>query len=434
MPEINQLPYHNLKIRLIMLTLLAFIVLTALSGPVRMGLSMVGLSMLVYIPNALMILLIIWQIFSEPYERGFSALNLITIIIAATAFIVGMQFLPIVQVAMGVYVLLPFVFGIVCGPVIIANIRRVNRFVPWLWTLAISGVFINYFIVYPWEGFGYSVGSLEVEGSRQWYATGGIKRLAGFSRSSFDAAGQILIFGLLFVISLKNFYLKSLIWIASAVAIFITTCKGIFLVSIILAPIVLFRHALPQTPLRVLPIFFGVLGLSLPISTLLFTFDSQFSNPELANLTYSYFDRLNYMWPEAWKLLYENGNMFMGRGLGGIGTAQTYFESDMFNAADNLFLYWFIVFGWAVLPIVIILMLRTISIKPLEDQIQFTIYCLLLSVIVYGMLTNIVENALFGIVCGMTIRWLSSTPSTSTSAKDLSRPSPINSHIPVQPI
>jgi len=113
------------------------------------------------------------------------------------------------------------------------------------------------------------------------------------------------------------------------------------------------------------------------------------------------------MWPEAWKLLYENGNMFMGRGLGGIGTAQTYFESDMFNAADNLFLYWFIVFGWAVLPVVIILMLRTISIKPLEDQIQFTIYCLLLSVIVYGMLTNIVENALFGIVCGMTIRWLS---------------------------
>ena len=413
MPEVYQLPYHKLRLRLIMLTLLAFFVLTALSGPVRMGLSMVGLSMLVYIPNVMMIVLIGWQIFSDPHERGFSALNLIALLIPITAFVIGMQFIPTIQVAMGIYVLIPFVFGIVCGPVIISNLRHINKFVPWLWVIVSAGVAINYFVTYPWEGFGYSVGSLEVEGSRQWYATGGVKRLAGFSRSSFDAAGHIQILALLFVITLKRFITISTVWLISGAVILLTTTKGMFLVLLVLSPIVLFRKFLPQSPIRALPLFFGVLGFALPASTLMFTYDSQFSNPTLANLTYSYFDRLNYMWPEAWKLLAENGNMFMGRGIGGIGTAQTYFEPSMFNAADNLFLYWFVVFGWAALPIVILLMLRTIKIKPLEDQEQFTIYCLLLAVIVYGMLTNIVENALFGIICGILIRWLAGTPTAN---------------------
>jgi hypothetical protein len=156
-----------------------------------------------------------------------------------------------------------------------------------------------------------------------------------------------------------------------------------------------------------------MMGLALPTATLLFTFNSEFSNPTLANATFSFYDRLNYMWPEAWELLRQHGNLLLGRGIGGIGTAQTYFEESLFNAGDNIFMYWFVVFGWAALPGFALLILKTLKLRPHGSAEQMRIFCLLLATIVYGTMTNIVENAAFAIVCGMLVRWLCSTPQQS---------------------
>ena len=398
------------RVRFILIALLSYILMILFAGPMRMGLSTMGLSPLIYAPNVLILIAIVWHVLREPFENGISTLHLIALVIPLSAFLVGLLFLSPIQVAMGGYVLLPFIFGIVCGPVLLENWSLINRFVPWLWLSVSGGLLVNNYLSYPWEGFGYALGTLEVEGSREWYATGGVKRLAGFARSSFDAAGQVQILGLLLVLSLRNTLLKIIVWASTALAIVLTTSKGIFLVFIILTPTLFFSKWLPQTPLRTLPLIFGLIALLMPMSTLLFTFDSQFNDPTLANLTYSYYDRLNYMWPQGWLLLNEHGNLLLGRGLGGIGTAQTYFEPSLFNAADNIFLYWFVIFGWSLLPIIILLLLRTLRLKPLADIQQLTIFCLLLSVLVYGSMTNIVENAMFAIVCGLVLRWLFGTP------------------------
>ncbi len=142
------------------------------------------------------------------------------------------------------------------------------------------------------------------------------------------------------------------------------------------------------------------------MTTLLFVFDSPLRDPTLANATHSFYDRLNYMWPEAWALLGEHGNWLLGRGVGGIGTAQTYFEPALFNAGDNLFMYWFVVFGWVALPGFLLLLSRSLRVRPHQTVADMQFYCLLLATLVYGVMTNIVENAVSALFCGLLVRWL----------------------------
>ena len=408
-------PNHiGVRDRFVLLSALAFVCMTMLAGPLRMFLSQAGLSPLIYVPNLMLLSSTGWQILAEPRERGFTAMHLIALLIPAYALCIGLQFLPPVQSAMGAYVLLPFWFGLACGTVLLAHWRSIAPFIPVFWLIAVSGVLLNQVVEYPWEGFGYNVGNLDVEGSRQWYATGGGKRLAGFSRSSFDAATQVQLIGILMALQTRNPLLRTLCWVVTIAAIVPTNSKGILMVSVVLTPIVILRTLIPQTLLRGLPAFFGALGLAMPTSTLMFSFNSPLKDPTLANATYSFYDRLNYMWPEAWELLIERGHMLLGRGIGGIGTAQTYFESTVFNAGDNIFMYWFVVFGWVALPGFLLLLLRSLRLKPFRSDTELRVYCLLLALLVYGAMTNIVENAIFALIAGIVVRWLASTPRHSS--------------------
>jgi hypothetical protein len=406
--------------RFVLLAALSYVLMTVLAGPLRMYLSFADLAPLIYLPNFLLSLAIGWQLLADSCEQGFTPMKLIAVVIPFFALMVGLQFTSAVQAATGMYVLLPFWFGLVCGPVLLDRWRAVGRIVPLLWLVVVTGVLANQVFEYPWEGFGYNLGELDVEGSRQWYAQGGVKRLAGFARASFDAAVQVQIAGILLVLQTRGWFLRLLVWALTFAAIIPTNSKGILLVAVVLTPIVLLRRALPESPLRVLPIFFGSIGLALPISTLLFTFNSPLRDPALANATFSLYDRLNDMWPAAWDLLREQGQILMGRGIGGVGTAQTYFEPDLFNAGDNLFMYWFVVFGWLALPGFLLVLARSLRLRPHRDAVEMRIYCLLLAILVYGAMANIVENALSALACGLVVRCVCTTPTARRSRAPVS--------------
>ena len=392
----------------------AFITVTLLAGPLRMYLSLAGLLPLIYIPNLLLALAIFWQVVAEVRERGFTATRLVALVIPCYALGLALQFVSPVQAAMGFYVLLPFLYGIACGRVLLEYWCTVGRVLPLFWLLVVAGVLANLAVDYPWEGFGYRLGSLEVEGSRQWYAAGGGKRLAGFARASFDAAVQIQVAGILLALQTRSTMLRLLVWLLTIAAILPTNSKGVLLAVAVVTPVLLLRRVLPERPLRALPALFGTIGVALPVATLLFVFDSPLRDPTLANATHSFYDRLNYMWPEAWALLGEHGNWLLGRGVGGIGTAQTYFEPALFNAGDNLFMYWFVVFGWVALPGFVLLLSRSLRVRPHQTVANMQFYCLLLATLVYGVMTNIVENAVSALICGLLVRWLSAQPRTTS--------------------
>ena len=392
--------------RFVLLAGLAFVAVTVLAGPLRMYLSLAGLLPLIYVPNLLLLLAIFWQLVADARERGLTETMLIALVILCYALGVALQFVAPVQAAMGFYVLLPFLYGIACGRVLLEHWHVVGRILPLFWLLVVAGVFANLAVEYPWEGFSYRLGGLEVEGSRQWYAVGGGKRLAGFARASFDAAVQIQVVGILLALQMRSTMLRVLIWLLTIAAVLPTNSKGVLLAVAVVTPVLLLRRTLPEMLLRPMPALFGAIGVALPVATLLFVFDSPLRDPTLANATHSLYDRLNYMWPDAWALLGEQGHWLLGRGIGGIGTAQTYFEPALFNAGDNLFMYWFVIFGWAALPGFVLLLLRSLRVRPHKTVADLQFYCLLLATLVYGVMTNIVENAVSALICGMLVRWL----------------------------
>ncbi len=396
--------------RFVLLAGLSYLVLEVLSAPIRMGLSMTGLSMLIYVPKGLMGLATIWILIDEPLRRGFSAQRLFVVLLLVAAFTIGLLHGNPKQALMGLWVLLPFWYGLAAAAVIFTHLDTVTRYISALWVIATAGVIINRFASLPWEGYMYSIGGLEIEGAREWWSSGGTKRLSGFARTSFDAAVQIQLTAIIAAIATPGHVKKLTLWVLTGVAITLTTSKGVMLVYLLSTPLILAYRLIPETLFRLAPVTIGLMGLALPLSTLVFDahLDTQM-NATLFNALFSFYDRLNQMWPDAWALLFNHGNPILGRGIGGIGTAQTYFEPLLANAADNIFIYWFVIFGWAALPGFLFLLARSATLRPQASAVQCTAFALFLASLVYGLTTNIVENAAFAIACGLSVRAIAST-------------------------
>jgi hypothetical protein len=94
--------------------------------------------------------------------------------------------------------------------------------------------------------------------------------------------------------------------------------------------------------------------------------------------------------------------MFLtGRGLGGIGTAQLYFELPAYNSADNVYLYLFVQFGLIVLVgFVIWLLVRIFRLNAARaDRLVPTFF--LLSLLAFGATMNVVESSPLTMSLGM---------------------------------
>ncbi len=390
---------------LALLTLLSYCFTAAITGPFRWAAGLAGLTPIVYLPQVLMLLstvvVLVWET-----RHGLLPLRAMALLVIAYAVLVGLFHTPIAQVLFGLYTLLPFWFGLVCAEVIFRHWSAIVRVSVWLWALVVMGVLLNHWIAYPWEGYGYSVGDLDIVSSREWENVGGGKRLAGFSRASFDAALQALLLGLIVVLNLRAAWLRCLVWGITFMTIYMTTSKGVYNMFAILSPVVLLGARLPASAVRWWPLALGLVALLLPMTPLFMDVNFYIRDQELANLTFSFWDRLNDMWPNAWKLLENQGNMLWGRGMGGIGTPQTYFEASRFNAADNIFVYWFVIFGWVALPGFLLLLLRSLRLNPSRHTVESAGFCLLLATLVYGITANVVESGFFAIAAGMSVRYL----------------------------
>ncbi len=388
-----------------LLALMSYCATAAITGPFRWAAGLVKLTPIIYLPQLLMLAstlaVVVWE-----SRHGLQPLRAMTLLVISYATLVGLFHTPVYQVLFGIYALLPFWFGLSCSEIIFRHWHLVMKVSIWLWLVVVSGVILNYWITFPWEGFGYSVGDLDVVSSREWENIGGGKRLAGFSRASFDAALQALLLGVIVSLSIRAIWLRLLIWSFTFLTIYLTTSKGVYNMFALLTPIVILGEKLPSSAIRWWPLGLGIIALFLPMTPLFMDVNFYIRDQELANLTFSFWDRLNDMWPNAWKLLENQGSSLWGRGLGGIGTPQTYFESNRFNAADNIFVYWFVIFGWIALPGFLLLLLRSLRLNPWRNPVEAAAYCLLLATLVYGITANVVESGFFAIAAGMAVRYL----------------------------
>lgn len=327
--------------------------------------------------------------------------------------IIGLFYINnIFQILFGLYMFLPLIFGFIFGYVVPCNILYNKKIIYYMTSflfIAIIGVLLNYFITYPWEGFQVLIGGLEIEGQRRWGTIGiRLKRIAGFSRASFAVSSQILyLFLIIDLFILKNIKIKIVSYIIVLLSLGLTTTKSsiltfLFYLSIKFIFCFINNHLLYKTVLlKIGIIFFIIIGIFLPIFSYYYSIDLNIQSPIMILLVNSFGERMTRVWPNAINLLINQGNIILGRGIGGIGGGIQMFEKLNINPADNMYLYLFVTFGILSVIMFIILSIKLI-IKKYNSNIDINFSVLLICILLSGISSPIIESGftvfLFGFI------------------------------------
>lgn len=318
-----------------------------LDAPIRYGLSLVNMFPLIYIPKALLLLMVpVLLILTRRASKAlFGGALILSFYIAW-----GMVNLRSVwQPLFVLWVFTPLVYALLIGKYFISELARYRRLFLWLFAITALGVLMSPLIHFPWVGQNIHLGGHSLEVSRQW-GTFGFERYAGFSRASYSAATQLLIFAILIVTTQRNHFYAIPIWIVAGLAIFLTTTKGIFgayfMITIFFLSGLAFHQNKPWRYMWALLLWLSaILMVTIPISSIFIEYDPSFHSFASKVLFASFGDRLNWMWPDSLRMLNDWPSWMFGLGLGGIGAPQQFFYPTAFLPADNLFVYLCVDFG-----------------------------------------------------------------------------------------
>ncbi|HVY81610.1 MAG TPA: hypothetical protein VG994_11550 [Steroidobacteraceae bacterium] len=315
----------------------------------------------------------------------------------------GVLLLPgVIQPLLGLKVFFTFLFGMIAA----APIADCRAALPRLSLVALlataGGVFLDKFVEFPWAGEAYESAIATVQVSREW-SSGGVPRLAGFARASFDAATIVLVLMVPILASRWNGLWRSALWMLAFATIWLTTSKGALLALVALAIwrlLEAFRSAKPWVLAWILCLA-GCCA-ALPVMAVQFGYGVRRST--VASWLSSFMDRVDFMWPDALSIWLQHGSLFVGRGLGGIGFPQLGLEWWRYNAADNLMIYLFVSFGLLALLYVAVFLRGLARTFDGADTDAFFRQCVRGWAVVlfsYGCTSNMIEQPLMNLVIGI---------------------------------
>ena len=264
-------------------------------------------------------------------------------------------------------------------------------FVALFWGIQVVGLFLNYYISYPWEGTVFSLGGLELISAKLWFGHG-VKRLAGFGRSSAITGNQLLILSVLLLGTInKQKRYSFLIWGLSIIAIVFTTNKSAILTIIFIGLLWAFWIISPHFGRFLLKISILGIGLFLILLPIIAFFNSKPQFTQTQSILNSFNARFNLTWPGVFVLISEQlGNPFLGVGVGGIGTAQKFYNPGFQEVTDNLGLYLYASFGLIGLILIFLCILSSLS-SGFRNQQSFTMGILALVIFSMGITSNVIE-------------------------------------------
>ena len=382
-----------------------FIASIVLDGPFRYFLNKIGLINFAYVPKvlfllALPILLIVRAKTNKGVLVGFSMVMI--------SLIWGVDNLPSAKQALfGLWVLIPLLFGLLAARYIVSRAESYSNLFLIMFIIVVTGVFLNPILNFPWVGQALEIGGRTVVNSRQW-STFGVDRYAGFSSASYSAASQALIFAIWLVATKKSKLLNLLVWFIAGAAIALTTSKGPFGAWIVLGIFFLSnsiwrsRLIARQAWVAILSVILS-LSILLPLSSLYVKYYFSGASRTTRFLLSSFGDRLSWMWPDSLRLLRHPVEWIAGRGLGGIGAPQQYFESAKFLPADNLFVYLCVDLGLPGAILVLSYPFFRISLAFLRERSMMLPFALLMAVMTYGIVVSVIEDSLLSFTLALCI-------------------------------
>jgi hypothetical protein len=388
-----------------------FLVFQVLEGVLRFALDAFGLFAVIYIPKVLMLFAIPILITNKmKISSGFA----ITAVVFGVSFVWGLINLGNIQQPLfGVWMFIPLIFSVLAADEItLAEARYMVLFRILVW-LSAGGVILNLFVNFPWSGASINFGGQSLVASRQW-ASDGISRYGGFSSSSFGAATQIVIFAMCIVAFSKSKLEIVLTWLVGGAGIFITTSKGVvvgyiistlYFLSLLLSSNVQKGGAgryLRMAWSLVLVLIVAIMVV-LPIAAINSYVELSFHSTLEKFLLESFSDRLSYMWPASLGLLNGDWHWLVGRGIGGIGTAQEYFELPLYVSGDNIFVYLTVTFGVVLTSLLIFAAIFGVCKNFILGKIHPLLFPFILVMSTYGIFANIVEDPVASSMIGISI-------------------------------
>lgn len=315
----------------------------------------------------------------------------------------GALLLPsLAQPLLGLKVFFTFLFGMAASVAVADRSRELLWVALIAFAASAAGVALDVVVNFPWAGQAYESAIATVQVSREW-SSGGIARLSGFARASFDAATIMLVLIVPILASPWSVLWRATLWFVAAGTIWLTTTKGALLALIALA---VWRalESLRSARRLVLAWIAGFAGvcLALPIVSTQFGFGVR--RNDVAGWLGSFVERMDFMWPDALATWLDQGNIVTGRGLGGIGFAQAGAEWWRYNAADNLMIYLLVSFGLFALVYVGAFLWglrRTFEVEASQEFLARCIRGWALVLFSYGCTSNMVEQPLMNFVVGV---------------------------------
>jgi hypothetical protein len=323
-----------------------------------------------------------------------------TILLAHT--LIGVLSLPTAfQALFGLKMHLPFLLGFAAAPLIAAQRRGLIAFTTFVFVTGAIGVGLNTVVEYPWIGAEYETAFGTTSAARQWWAAGGALRLPGFTRASFSAAAVMLVSVVPLVACRVNVVIKAALIGIAGYIIVLTTSKGAIMAVATFAIDVFISTGLRMRAVaNAFLITLALICLGVPLLSIQLGLSASSAPSWLG----SFMERILDMWPKAFGLMDNVGQAIWGRGTGGIGTAQTYGEPLVLNAADNLFVYLILSFGILGVAYVAVFLLRLMRYMhdlPSTDLMFRCVRGWAVVWITYGLTANMIEEAAINLPAGV---------------------------------
>lgn len=399
----------------------------SLAGPIRYALTLVGGTAAMYVPAVIGMLALTSIVFMKFLSRNLTKFEIASLAIFGFGLFYSLILMnmPFIQIAMYTYIIYPIFIGIFSPDAVYHAIRKHSLI---LWGIAVSGVFLNYFISFPWTGLEYSIEGIERSLSKE-SLTFGLDRLAGFSRSNFDVSFQITFYSsmLFYNKSIRKIFLIS-IYLISIFAIWLTTTKSALLGLAAIGPVLMALALLGKKQFKT-KTWFLVASL-LFISGIVILVPTWFSILNKIEISSNYtsfmfinadtlIDRINYTWPMAIDLIradYQALEWIFGRGIGGIGATAKVVSVDYYNPADNLFVYLYVTCG--LLSLVIIAGLIQGSINIVKREKELTALLIAIMFMALGLTSSMIEAIIPELFLGILLGGLNSIKKDSEEVPD----------------
>jgi len=392
--------------RLLCLGLIVYLSSLMMEGPLRWILVLAGLPNVLYLRDAIPAASIALLFF-----RALAVHGRIPALIALPAGVlmlhgaVGLMLgLSPFQVMFGAKIFMYVLYGIVMWPLLQAKLPTVLRVGATMFGITLAGVAINFVLgTMPWEGLEYESAFGAVATTKQWWIPGGMSRLPGFARASFNAAMILGLTGLITLVLVRRTWLRVTIALATMAAIVATTSKGMLLVYPLAATWLIAAGSQWQLDAgRWLARALAAFTLCLPLVMVLFELGALISPAQFPDIVVSASERFSWMWPDAFALLPQGSGWVFGAGLGGIGTPQLFGgEAHRFNAADNLAVFLLINFGLAGIAYYA---LPALALGRVQQQAAGDVYALCASLLIvaygYGVSISMIEDSFFAVTFG----------------------------------